>query len=68
MISRKKMDLFVIYRSNLTYYIFSRLYLSKLLTIIGIGRDMTRAPLMAQSVPTSLPSPVTGYISPYLNT
>ena len=35
--------------------------------MIGIGRDITRAPLIAQNVPTSFPNPVTGNISPYLN-
>ena len=35
-------------------------YFSKLLTIIGRGRDMVRAPLMAQNVPTNLPSPLWG--------
>lgn len=42
-------------------------YLSKLLTMMGIGRDITRAPLIAQNVPTSFPNPVTGNISPYLS-
>ena len=35
-------------------------YFSKLLTMMGKGSDMVRAPLMAQKVPTSLPTPLTG--------
>ena len=35
-------------------------YFSKLLTMMGRGSDMVRAPLMAQNVPTSLPTPLTG--------
>ena len=35
-------------------------YFSKLLTMMGRGRDMVRAPLMAQNVPTNLPRPLTG--------
>ena len=34
---------------------------------MGSGRDIVRAPLIAQKVPTSLPSPLTGYMSPYLH-
>ena len=34
---------------------------------MGSGRDIVRAPLIAQNVPTSLPSPLTGYMSPYLH-
>ena len=35
-------------------------YFSKLLTMMGRGRDMVRAPLIAQKVPTNLPRPLTG--------
>ena len=41
-------------------------HFSKLLTMTGRGRDMVRAPLMAVKVPTNLPSPETGKMSPYL--
>ena len=37
----------------------------KLLTIIGIGMDMTRTPEMAHNEPTHLPSTVVGCMSPY---
>ena len=39
-------------------------YFSKLLTMIGRGRDMVRAPLMAVKVPTNLPKPEIGKMSP----
>lgn len=32
----------------------------------GSGSDMVRAPLMAVNVPTNLPSPEMGNMSPYL--
>ena len=41
-------------------------HFSKLLTMTGRGRDMVRAPLMAVKVPTNLPSPEIGKMSPYL--
>ena len=41
-------------------------HFSKLLTMTGRGRDIVRAPLMAVKVPTNLPSPETGKMSPYL--
>ena len=47
--------------------IFFRSHFSKLLTMTGRGRDMVRAPLMAVKVPTNLPSPEMGKMSPYLS-
>ena len=42
-------------------------YFSKLLTMIGKGKDIVRAPLTAVMLPTSFPSPEIGKISPYLS-
>ena len=39
-------------------------HFSKLLTMMGRGRDMVRAPLMAVKVPTNLPRPEMGNMSP----
>ena len=41
-------------------------YFSKLLTMMGRGRDIVSAPLTAVMLPTSFPSPEIGKISPYL--
>ena len=41
-------------------------YFSKLLTMMGRGKDIVRAPLTAVMLPTSFPSPDIGKIPPYL--
>ena len=39
-------------------------HFSKLLTIIGRGKDIVRAPLIAVRVPTNFPRPEVGKMSP----